>query len=76
MPDRKTKALLLAIALGLWANVATQWIRPESLHAQGTSDATQREMAADIARLRWTVGQIANVARKLATGTCPNKKLC
>ena len=35
MTDLTTKALLLAIAIGLWMNVATQWIRPVVLQAQG-----------------------------------------
>ncbi|MDA1196211.1 MAG: hypothetical protein O2894_13660 [Planctomycetota bacterium] len=34
MIDRKTKALLLAIALGLWANVAAQFARPRELQAR------------------------------------------
>jgi hypothetical protein len=37
MTDRQTKALLLAIAIGLWANVITQWLRPKPLYAQDTS---------------------------------------
>ena len=37
--DRLTKALLLAIALGLWANVVNQWIRPARL-AAADADST------------------------------------
>jgi hypothetical protein len=32
--DRSTKMLLLAIALGLWANAAVNWGRATTLHAQ------------------------------------------
>jgi len=37
MTDRTTKALLVAIALGLWMNVATQWVKPAVVHAQDDS---------------------------------------
>ena len=32
--DRTTKALLLAIALGLWVNVAGDWLKPVVVEAQ------------------------------------------
>jgi len=35
MIDRTTKALLFAIALGLWMNVVTDWARPTPVLAQG-----------------------------------------
>jgi hypothetical protein len=34
MTDKTTKTLLLAIALGLWANAAVSLARPKELHAQ------------------------------------------
>ena len=34
MADRTTKALLLAIAVGLWANVMTTWLGPVPVQAQ------------------------------------------
>ena len=34
--DRTTKALLLAIALGLWANVAGDWLKPVVVEAQSS----------------------------------------
>jgi hypothetical protein len=37
MADRTTKMLLLAIAVGLWANVASSWLRPVPVQAQGSS---------------------------------------
>ena len=36
MTDRITKALLLAVAVGLWANVGTEWLKPVSVQASGT----------------------------------------
>jgi hypothetical protein len=32
--DRTTKALLFSIALGLWMNVASEWLKPVVVHAQ------------------------------------------
>jgi hypothetical protein len=34
MVDRTTKLLLLAIAVGLWMDVATPWLRPVPVHAE------------------------------------------
>ena len=34
MVDRMTKALLLAIAVGLWANAITTWLEPVPVQAQ------------------------------------------
>ena len=34
MVDRTTKALLLAIAVGLWANAITTWLGPVPVQAQ------------------------------------------
>ncbi|HXM38264.1 MAG TPA: hypothetical protein VN908_06345 [Gemmatimonadales bacterium] len=62
--DRKTKALLLAIAIGLWANVASQWLRPKVLHAQ------------DTANIQASVDEIAEYVSKIARGTCTNDKIC
>jgi len=61
MKDRPTKALLLAIALGLWANVASQWIRPVALQA-GQGEAY--------------IPDILKVVNQIATGTCSNRKIC
>ena len=64
MTDRQTKTLLLAIAVGLWANVATQWLRPKTLHAQDTAIIEQR------------VEEIASSVGRIARGTCTNGKIC
>jgi hypothetical protein len=34
MIDRTTKTLLLAIAVGLWLHVASDWLRPTPVQAQ------------------------------------------
>lgn len=62
--DRQTKALLLAIAIGLWASVATQWLRPQALRAQDTADIERyvRKISADVSGI--------------ATGVCTNSKIC
>ena len=65
MIDRKTKVLLLAIALGLWANVAVQFVLPRDLHA-GTSLSQQDAYLSNID---------ANVQR-ISRGTCSNSKIC
>jgi hypothetical protein len=62
--DRKTKALLLAIAIGLWANAAAQWLRPKVLYAQNTADIAQ------------DVERIAHHVKLIAEGTCTNSKIC
>ncbi len=64
MTDRQTKTLLLAIALGLWANVATQWLAPKVLHAQDTSGVESY------------VALIYSHVSRIANGTCTNSKIC
>ena len=59
MTDRTTKALLAAIALGLWANIAGDWLKPQPVHAQDTR--TLRELE--------TIGQsLRSIERELETG--------
>jgi hypothetical protein len=60
MTDRTTKALLFAIALGLWVNIVGQWIRPATVKAQDSSD----------------VSDIASDVHKIARGSCANSKIC
>ena len=64
MTDRQTKALLLAIAIGFWANVATQWLRPKTLQAQ------------DTAEIERYVRNIASDVGTIARGVCVNDKIC
>lgn len=63
MIDRTTKALLLAIAIGLWMNVATQWLRPVPVQAQTA------QVARDVAR-------IASDVNAIWGGICVNGKIC
>jgi hypothetical protein len=48
MTDRTTKMLLLAIALGLWCNVAVQWLAP--VHAQSPVDSPSQRSGTGSAR--------------------------
>jgi hypothetical protein len=59
--DRTTKALLLAIALGLWANVAGDWLKPAVVHAQGSEIY---------------LAHIAHDVLSIASGSCTNQKIC
>jgi len=71
MTDRTTKLLLLAIALGLWANVATRWIQPVPLRAQATSEAVL-----EIKQLHVDLLGIGADLVGIAGGTCLNPKIC
>ena len=63
MRDRTTKALLLAIALGLWANVVSDWLRPVTVHANADqAEQLLRNIEADVAGI--------------AGGLCLNSKIC
>lgn len=61
MTDRLTKALLFAIAVGLWMNVAAQWLRPIPVHAVGEVEQT---------------ANIERYVRQIANGVCVNRKIC
>lgn len=58
--DRVTKALLLAIAIGLWLNVMANWLRPKDLYAQ--SDMY--------------LPSIDRYVKQIANGICTNAKIC
>ena len=59
MTDKTTKVLLAAIAVGLWANIAGDWLKPEPVHAQDTR--TLRELE--------TIGQsLRSIERVLENG--------
>ena len=64
MADRTTKLLLLAIAVGLGMNVASQWLRPVPAHA-----AVETAQDQD-----W--GSLPRYVRQIANGTCINGKIC
>ena len=74
MYDRTTKAILIAIALGLWMNVGTQWLRPAPVSA-----ASQIDYAA-VARINAaSIGSIEGIGKDIhmvVMGLCLNKKIC
>jgi len=77
MIDRSTKALLAAIALGLWANVASDWLKPAVVEAQANraEQAKRLQAPADVtdhALLR----EIEKGVTLIATGLCPNRTIC
>jgi hypothetical protein len=59
--------LLTAIALGLWANIATSLIRPAT--------ATDN-LLPYLIHIQADVESIASHVSRLAGGTCTNRKLC
>ena len=67
MADRVTKLLLAAIALGLWANVVGDWVRPSEARAQ--TDFQVRSVMESLRRIERDVDG-------LWQGTCPNRTLC
>ena len=69
--DRTTKALLLAIALGLWANVAGDWLKPVRVQAQ----ANRFEAPPGVTDNQF-LREIEKGVTLIATGYCPNKKIC
>lgn len=65
--DRTTKAILAAIALGLWMNVAAQWLKPQTVYAQDDSR---------IVRELQTISSDVDSLERISRGVCPNSKLC
>lgn len=66
MNDTITKALLLAIALGLWANALNPWIRPVTVWA---SHEGLSEIYSVVSSMQSDLGRIQR-------GTCTNDKIC
>lgn len=64
MRHRSDRVLLIAIAVGLWANVALGVLTPMPLNAQGSGD-TERYLS-----------QIAKDVRNISNGVCLNAKIC
>ena len=61
MADRTMKLLLLAIAVGLWVNVASQWFRPVPVQA---------------AEQDYVIRSIDSAVKSIANGLCLNSKIC
>lgn len=71
MPDRTTKALLLAIALGLWTSVLMQLVRPASADSyllQGIKD--------HLHGIETYAQAIETNTSVVSRGVCSNRKLC
>ena len=66
MVDRTTKALLLAIALGLWMNVMGSWMRPRPIQAAQSQEGLS---------LTYLM-QIHGYVNGIANGLCLNSKIC
>lgn len=69
MNDKTTKRLLAAIALGLWANAAALWLRPQPLFAQAQNSGAQAVQYSMLV-------EIESHVSKIAKGTCANKTIC
>lgn len=69
MIDKTTRLTLMAIALGLWANVFSPFLIPKSVHADDNSDTILYGIASDIS-------DMASDIRRIELGTCLNNKLC
>ena len=90
MNDRMTKILLLAIALGLWANALVPLIRPTAAAAQNRSDTVLlsidrhlNNIESDVSSIRSDVSSIETDAStikgdvsSIGDGTCTNDHLC
>ena len=77
MADRTTKLLLLAIAVGLWMNVASQWLRPVPVHAAvETAQASAFDaIASDVSLISSRLGHIVSDVSFISAGVCLNPKI-
>ena len=71
MVDRTTKILLLAIAVGLWMNVASQWLRPVAVHA-----AVEQLRSSDLSDIERYLRNIDGDLGRIQRGTCINSTIC
>jgi hypothetical protein len=67
MIDRSTKALLAAIALGLWIQIAAPWLRPVALHAAPDSD---------LYKISFDLDLMKGFLHDIWNGNCVNPTLC
>ena len=68
MIDRTTKALVFAIAVGLWMNVASTWLQPVPVRAEAAASQTYLMERF----LRSIDGELGRISR----GVCSNGKIC
>ena len=69
MADRTTKALLLAIAIGLWANLALQW-GPVPVRAQ------EDEILETLIDIERTLRGVESDVGRIERGSCGNEVIC
>jgi len=69
MRDKTMKFTLIAIALGLWANLFSPVLLPKAAHADDSSDYVLQGIASDIS-------DMASDIHRIELGTCLNGKLC
>ncbi|MEK9808993.1 MAG: hypothetical protein VW362_00995 [Candidatus Nanopelagicales bacterium] len=74
MTERTTKALLAAIALGLWANLALS-VFETRLQAQ-SGDRLQLLMSAALTDISLATRNIDFNVERIAGGTCINRTIC
>ena len=70
MVDRTTKILLLAIAVGLWMNVASQWLRPVAVHA-----AVEQLRSSDLSDIERYLRNIDGDLGRIQRGACINSTI-
>ena len=70
--DRSTKIILLAIACGLWANVALQMTRP----AAADNSLAWADLKDTLDVIANSVGGAETHISRISRGVCENKKLC
>lgn len=73
MIDRTTKALLFAIALGLFLNVSTLWLKPAAVSAAGQDIGDLHSVLSDI---RVSALGLQDDIERIQRGTCRNDKIC
>ena len=68
MTDRTTKALLFAIALGLWINLVSGWLRPVPVEAQDLSDEYLSGIQSSMIGIESSASSIESDTRSIRIG--------
>ena len=92
MIDRSTKALMFAIAVGLWANLATAWLQPTVAHAQtdpnllslvSRIEMSVNALSTGLSRIESTMNPLStglsgieSNVSAMSVGKCANPKIC
>ena len=78
MTDRTTNTLLTVIAIGLWANIASQWMQPVTVHAQDDTRIVSelRNIQSNLSNIESNLSSIESDISGLMAGLCLNSKLC